>query len=86
MSATRITGLVPAGVLCSTFADGLLRQTSQKPDTIRAEHHDPMQRRRGRECGAECAEALLLVEAKQGQPLLPIRVLSALSPNRIPEE
>lgn len=53
----------------------LMRHTSQKPDTIWADHHAPMQLRRGKECGVEHAEALLLVEPKTGCPLLPIKVL-----------
>ncbi len=53
----------------------LMRHTSQKPDTIWADHHAPMQRRRGKECGVEQAEALLLVEPKPGCPLLPVTIL-----------
>lgn len=54
----------------------LMRHTSQKPDTIWADHHAPMQLRRGQECGVDHAEALLLVEPKPGCPLLPVEVLS----------
>lgn len=53
----------------------LMRHTSQKPETIWADHHDPAQKRRGRECGVEHAEAFLLVEEKAGCPLLPVKLL-----------
>jgi len=48
---------------------------SQKPDGFWAVH-DEMQRRRGEECGVKCAEAYFLVEAKTGQPLLPMPFLN----------
>jgi LmbE family N-acetylglucosaminyl deacetylase len=44
---------------------------SQNPDEIWAVH-ERMHRRRGAECGVQFAEAYLLVEAKEGCPLLPV--------------
>jgi hypothetical protein len=41
-----------------------------------------MHRARGSECGAEYAEAYLLVEAKPGVPLLPLKLLSKLGTER----
>lgn len=52
--------------------EALMRHTSQKPDTIWADHHHPMQLRRGKECGVAEAEAYHLVEAKPGAALLPV--------------
>ncbi|MFO1020997.1 MAG: PIG-L deacetylase family protein [Planctomycetales bacterium] len=54
----------------------LMRHTSQKPETIWADHHDPAQQRRGKECGVAHAEAFLLVEEKAGCPVLPVKMLT----------
>jgi LmbE family N-acetylglucosaminyl deacetylase len=49
---------------------------SQDPEEIWERFHDPMHRRRGRECGVTYAEAYYLVEAKESCPLLPVAFLS----------
>ena len=48
---------------------------SQGPEEI-WQVHERMHRRRGAQCGVEYAEALKLVEAKEGCPLLPISFLT----------
>lgn len=53
----------------------LLKHTSQKPQGIWDEHHQPMQLRRGKECGVTHAEGFCLLEAKDGCPTLPVKTL-----------
>jgi LmbE family N-acetylglucosaminyl deacetylase/esterase/lipase len=48
---------------------------SQEPASI-WKAHERMHRHRGAECGVEFAEAYSLVEAKEGSPLLPVKLLA----------
>ncbi len=58
------------------------RHKSQDPEEI-WQAHERMHRRRGSECGVEFAEAYMLVEAKEGCPLLPVPFLKrAVQPGR----
>lgn len=66
---------VDIGTVREQKFQALMRHTSQKPDTIWADHHEPMQLRRGKECGVERAEAFHLVEAKEGCAVLPLEVI-----------
>lgn len=69
---------VDIGTVREQKFQALMRHTSQKPDTIWADHHEPMQLRRGKECGLERAEAFHLVEAKEGCAVLPLRVITGV--------
>jgi LmbE family N-acetylglucosaminyl deacetylase len=53
----------------------LHQHASQNPEEI-WRVHEQMHRRRGSECGAGFAEAYVLLEAKEGCPLLPVRLLA----------
>ena len=52
---------------------------SQEPEEI-WQAHEQMHRRRGAECGVEFAEAYKLVEAKEGCPRLPVKLLNEKEP------
>jgi LmbE family N-acetylglucosaminyl deacetylase len=54
--------------------DACFCHQSQNPEAFWAVHED-MHRRRGRECGAQFAEAFRLAEPLQGRPLIPLPLL-----------